>query len=215
LHRGVTNYQTHNAYSDMILRLEETLIDTRGKRAYVGAYWSAVDSIAHSYGAHNRYTHTEIRTQILALRDLLNNPEIQDGRTVFMLIADHGHYDAFNKINVNDDPVLRDSMVFGLSGDARFAYLHLQPHTETRVTQHIDHNYADKFTYIPKEQALVSGLFGNKLSTKSASRIGDYILVPRLGYTIEDFTVLRLPLISWHAGLSDWEMLVPFIWRTI
>ena len=75
LHRGIAHTHLHNGYSDMLLRVEDALRITRGARCYVGIYWPALDTIAHAYGAHNRYTHTEIRTQLAALRDLQRNTE--------------------------------------------------------------------------------------------------------------------------------------------
>lgn len=215
LHRGIAHYHLHNGYSDMLLQLENALIQTKGQRAYVGIYWGAVDSIAHSYGAHNRYTHTEIRTQLLALQNLLKNPNVQDGRTLFMLLADHGHYDAPQTINIQDDSIIREAMVFGLSGDARLPYLYLRPDTVEKIAQHIGQNYGDCLTTMTREAAFSSGFFGDKLSPKTASRVGDLILVPRLGWTVQDPTVIELPLISWHTGLSDWEMLIPFIWKML
>jgi hypothetical protein len=214
LHRGIDHIHPHLGYSDMILRVEEVLQKTKGQHCYVGIYWPAVDSIAHAYGALNRYTHAEIRTQLRALRDLLHNPTIQDGRTLFLLLADHGHYDAPDDINVQEDPTIRDAMVFGLSGDARLPYLYLRPGTEERVKQHIDQTYPDCMTYIERERALASGFFGHApLSPKTVSRIGDLILVPRLNWKMQDPSVIVLPLVSWHAGLSDWEMLIPLMWK--
>ena len=215
LHRGITHRKLHNSYSDMILRLEETLFETKGKRAYISAYWSAVDSLAHSYGAHNRYTQTEIRTQLSAIRDVLNKPDVQDGRTLLILLADHGHYDAPNEIDVTADPILRNAMAFGISGDARLSHMFIRSGAEEQVRQHIEQNYGDKIACVPREKLLLNGFFGEKISPKSPARIGDLVLIPRLGWTLQDPTIGRLPLISWHGGLSDWEMLIPFLWRNL
>lgn len=216
LHRGISHHHPHLGYSDMMLRFEQVLVQTKGQRCYVGLYWPALDSLAHAYGAHNRFTHTEIRTQLLALVNLLNNPAVQDGRTLFILVADHGHFDAFNAIDTGQDVVLREAKVFGLSGDARLPHLYLRSGTEERVKQHIDQTYPDSLTYIERDTALQRGFFGNQaLSPKTAARVGDLILVPRLGWTVDDPSVGKPPLISWHAGLTDWEMLIPFVWKLI
>ena len=199
----------------MMLQLEDTLIETRGKRAYVSAYWSGVDTLAHSYGAHSRHTRTEIRTQLTAIRDLLNNPEIQDGHTLFILLSDHGQYDAPDEIDVTSDPLLHSAMTLALNGDARLPHMFLRSGTEAQICQHIDQNYADKIAYIPREKILLNGFFGERISPKAPARIGDLVLVPRLGWTLQDPTIGRLPLISWHGGLSDWEMLIPFIWKNL
>lgn len=217
LHRGITKTHLHSGYSDMILRVEDALRQTKGKRCYVGVYWPAVDSVAHLYGAHNRYTKTEIRTQLTALRTLFSDPAIQDGRTVFMILADHGHYDAPDTINLMDDPEaapIREAMTVGASGDNRLAQLYLRPGTTEQVKAHIDATYGDCLTYIEREQAITSTFFGAEpLASQSHNRIGDLILVPRLGWTVQDPSVAQFPVISWHGGLSDWEMLIPFLWK--
>jgi len=32
---------------------------------------------------------------------------------------------------------------------------------------------------------------------------------------IEDSSVGKLNLVSWHGGLSEWEMLIPLLWQRI
>jgi len=217
LHRGVASYYTHSGYSDMILRLEDALRATKGQRCYINVYWPAVDSIAHAQGAHNRYTQTEARTQLLGLQNLLQNPDLQDGRTLFVLVADHGHYDAPQIIDIMQDEKaapIRDAMVVGLSGDNRLGYLYLRPGSKAHVKRHIETTFADCLAYIDLQDALDSGVFGNDgLAAQTRARLGDLILIPRLGWRVEDPSVGVLPLISWHGGLSDWEMLVPFLWQ--
>lgn len=218
LHRGIEHKVLHTGNSDMMLRLEDTLRQTRGKRCYIGAYWGALDGIAHAYGAHNRYTHRELRTQVLALRDLIQNPQVQDGRTLFVLMADHGHYDAPHSINIQKDAAaapLKRAMAIGLSGDNRLPYVHLRPNTLESVKDYIAQTYADCLTYIEIEDAIAAGFFGSVVTDTARERLGDLVLVPRLEWTVQDPSVAAYPLISWHAGLSDWEMLVPFLWTVI
>ena len=44
---------------------------------------------------------------------------------------------------------------------------------------------------------------------------GTVTLIPRREWIVEDPSVGLLPLVSWHGGLSDWEMLIPLIWKVI
>jgi hypothetical protein len=215
LHRGIEHRQAHMGYSDMILRMKDILKETRNKRCYVGIYWEAVDALAHAYGAHSRYTHTEIHQQLLAIRDLLNQADVQDGKTLFLLLADHGHYDSLKPIELKDDPVIMDAMTMSVYGDERHAYMQVRHGTLDAVKARIDTAYADKMTYIDAETALGSAYLGDELSPVIRKRIGDLILLPRLGHLISDPVLGTLPMISRHAGLSDWEMLIPFMWKMI
>lgn len=215
LHRGIEHRQPHMGYSDMMLRVEDTLKQTRGQRCYVGIYWEAVDALAHAYGAHSRYTHAEIKHKLLALRDLLNQPDVQDGKTLFLLLADHGHYDSLQPIELKDDPVIMDAMTMSVYGDERHAYMQVRHGTLDAVKERIDTAYADKLTYIDSETAINSGYLGDTVHPVTAKRIGDLILLPRLGHIISDPVLGTIPMVSRHAGLSDWEMLLPFMWKMI
>lgn len=215
LNRGVTHHVGHTANSDMLLKLTQTLHQTRGEHAYIYAYWDAVDTLAHHYGAHSSYTQHEIRRRLFDLRTLLADPDIRDGQTVFILCADHGHYDSTSIIDLGQDAVLHDAMRMSVAGDERHAYLALQAQTIEAVKQHIDAHYADSLTYIDAQQALQAGYFGHAVAPVSRYRIGDLILIPRLGYLIADPVLGSFPIISRHGGLSDWEMLIPFMWQLL
>jgi hypothetical protein len=215
LHRGIEHRQAHMGYSDMMLRVQDILKQTRGKRCYVGIYWEAVDAIAHAYGAHTHYTFNEIKQKLLALRDLLNKPEVQDGKTLFLLLADHGHYDSLEPIELKNDPTIMDAMTMSVYGDERHAYMQVRHGTLDAVKAQIDSAYADKLSYVDAETAINTGYLGTKLSPVIRKRIGDLILLPRLGYIVSDPVLGTLPIVSRHAGLSDWEMLIPFMWKMV
>lgn len=213
LHRGVDNIVTHIAMSDFMGEVASVLKATQGKRSYVSIYWSGVDALAHRYGAHHPYTNDEIREKIFALRDLVRQDLLADGETLFMFFADHGHYDATQAIDLGDDALIADAMQMSLSGDERHAYLYAKHGTVDAIKDHIKSHYADKLTVIESKQALELGYFGDTPSKHFIDRIGDLILIPRLGYTVADPKMGAIPMISRHAGLSDWEMLIPFIWQ--
>ncbi len=219
LHRGMPkeNVYGYVANSDLYLALEDALRDTRGQRCYINVYWSGVDSVAHRYGAHNRYTHREVLRQLRDLRDVLAQPELHDGRTVFLLLADHGHYDAPNEINLAEDTAARpikDAMLLGGSGDDRLRNLHLRPGTMEAVREYVAATYGDAVVAMDVATLLETGFYGSAPhDPRSSVRIGDMVLISRLGWVVRDPRVFNIPLVSQHAGLSDWEMLIPFIWK--
>lgn len=217
LHGGVAEpAYLHSGYSDMILRMEDALRATRGERCYINVYWAAVDTLAHAHGAHNRYTRREIKLQLSALRELLANPDLHDGQTLFILTADHGHHDVQHRHDLMEDALLaplRDAMILGLSGDNRLPYIHLRPGTLPAVQDHLAANCGDWLMAVETDALLAAGVFGETLPPALRTRLGDLVLIPRLGHVVDDPSVTVLPLVSWHAGLSDWEMLIPFLWQ--
>ena len=219
LHRGIQHSHVHMGYSDMLPRIQDTLRLTRGTRSYVGIYHPGMDTIAHAYGAHNRYTHTEIKTILDGMRNVLNDPTVQDGRTVFMLLADHGHYDAPYVLDMATDTrlaSLRDTLQIGLTGDERLAYVHTRAGELDNAKRIIEREHGDWLTYITHEDAIASGMFGTgALHPALTSRMGDLILTPRLNYKVTDTSVVTNRLVSVHAGLDAWEMLIPLLWKVI
>lgn len=213
LHRGIEHTTTHKGLSDMMGQVENVIRETKGKRSYVSIYWEAVDSLAHKYGAHHDYTNNEIREKIFALRDLSFSSDFRDGETLFILLADHGHYDAIKPIELAQDKLLRSAMQMSLSGDERHAYMYLRHGTMEAVKDRIESHYADSLTYVETEKAVEMGYFGENPVPELVRRAGDLILLPRSGYTVADPVLGALPMISRHAGLSDWEMLIPFIYK--
>ncbi|MEM9950806.1 MAG: alkaline phosphatase family protein [Chloroflexota bacterium] len=213
LHQGVQNIVTHLAKDDFLPQVESVLKNTQGTHSHVSIYWSAVDTLAHHYGAHHDYTNAEIRRKILALRDLVREPYFADGETLLLLFADHGHYDSTQPVMVAHDDTVRTAMTMSLAGDERHAYLYVSPSSIPTIKDYIQENYAETLTAIESEIALQLGYFGDNPHEALLSRIGNLILIPRLGHILSDPVKGTLPMISRHAGLSDWEMLVPFIWR--
>jgi hypothetical protein len=214
MHRGKDIKIGHSGNTDFMLGLEKLLKETRGKNAYIGVYWGAVDALAHQYGAHHPYTNAEIKRQILALRNVITNPKIQDSKTLFMLLADHGHYDSTTGLELAKDPVISDALSMSAYGDERHTYLQLRHGTMDAVKTRLT-DYADKLAFIESSEALDCGYFGKTVSAETRRRIGDLLLLPRLGYVMVDIFMPQYPMVSRHAGLSDWEMLIPFSWQKL
>ncbi len=217
LHRGVDHYHPHLSFRDMWLRMRDLLRATRGQRCYVNVYWSAVDALSHKYGAQTEFVYDEVIDEFTRLRDLLSDPTIADGRTLFLLLADHGQYDATQLINIRKDPhtePLQNAIRGLVYGDARFTYVQVRDGHKQAVIDTIETYFADCLTYVDSQTALTAGLFGRHTHPEFGQRVGDLILLPRLGWAIDEPSI-SIELVSMHAGLTDWEMLVPFMWRVL
>jgi hypothetical protein len=217
LHRGVNKIHTHLGYGDFMLRIRDVLRLTQGQRAYVSIYWPAMDSIAHAYGIHTPYTAAEIKLQLRALRDMLRDPAVSDGQTILFIMADHGHYDSLKPISLAEEKAapIRNSLALSLTGDERFAYAHVRDGRREILLDAIRTRYADQLAVIDTSMAMAVGLFGvpDQLSPEAEHRFGDLVLIPRLGYRVVDAVVPPTNLVSVHAGLDAWEMLVPLLWK--
>lgn len=213
LHRGGENIITHKGQTDFMHRVRSVLEDTRDEHCYVGIYWDAVDALAHEYGVDSPIVSNEIREKIFALRDLSFRRDAMGDETLFILMADHGHKNATNRIDLAQDELLYSAMQMSLCGDERHAYMYLRHGTMEVVKERIESHYAESLTYIESHKAIKSGYFGKNPSPELQHRIGDLILLPRSGYILSDPYLGSLPMISRHAGLTDDEMLIPFIWK--
>lgn len=218
LHRGVQHTHTYLSHTDSLLRLGDALRLTRGKRAYVGDYWGDVDSISHMYGAYTGYTRQEIKMQLRGLRDVLADSSVRDGQTLVLILADHGHYDAPNVIDIATHPAaagIRDAMKMGLSGDSRLAYLHVRDGQRETARHALEQHFGDVLAVLDVETALEAGLYGTVLMPETVHRLGDLLLIPKAGWRLEDSRVLKYKMVSFHAGLDAREMLIPLLWTVI
>jgi hypothetical protein len=218
MHRGVSFGYAHRGHSDIWVRLAQVLHETMGQRSYLNIYLGAVDALSHMYGPKNPYVHYEIKQQMKHLLEVLSSQGVQDGQTLFIFTADHGHASAPNKIDLQSESSepIRQMMRLGLTGDMRLGYLHLRNGCVDDTIAQIHAIYGDSLTAIDTAQAISAGLFGqDPVYAESTHRLGDVILIPRLGTQVIDSSLGVLNLESWHGGLSQDEMLVPLIYKRL
>lgn len=218
LHRGVDHHHSHRSTAEMWVRLREVLAKTRGTKSYVCVYVDHIDRLSHEYGAHNIYTQTEVAHQLSQLRSLLADPTLHDGRTLLLIAADHGHYDTPNRISVETHPdlaILRDAMRYDFGSEARFGTFALREGTKAAVMAHIAERFGESLACLDVETAINAGLFGDQpLHPQLRHRLGDVIITTRAGICLTD-RQHDFRSVSRHGGMSEWEMLVPLIWRRL
>lgn len=217
LHRGVSSRHFHMSFADFYLRLAGLLQETAGMRCVISVYWPAVDALSHAYGADTPFVRAEVRQQFESLRQVLETDGVADGRTMLFLLADHGHYDVPRLVDFRRHPQagpVRDAMRFGMSGEGRLPYLNLFADRREQAIDALRRDFADTLTVIDSRAALEAGLFGPEPPyAESLPRLGDAVLIPRLEYMVVDSSPEMV--VSAHGGLTDWEMLVPFIWKRL
>ena len=100
LHRGLKRSYPHFGYDDIWSQLPKALQETRDKRCFMYAYWGNIDGLGHWYGSHSDQTKGAIQHLFAQLQRVLADESLYDGRTLFILTADHGHMDAETVIDV-------------------------------------------------------------------------------------------------------------------
>jgi hypothetical protein len=214
MHRGVRRATRHFGYNDLWIELRDLLRTTRRNRCFVSVYWSAVDGMSHLHGTATEHTITEIRRQLVDLRDTLTAPKVGDGRTLFMLAADHGHTPVPDYIDLTEHAPIRDALRCGPGGEGRFAHLYLRHDFRQPVIDYVQMRLNHQIAAVKPADALAAGLFGPAPPyTETAPRLGDLTLIARAGVSVGDASRRPSLPVSRHGGLSDREMLVPLLIR--
>jgi hypothetical protein len=217
MHRGVHKHYAYYTDGDAFPRLQEVLVQTAGQRCCITLYLPNIDALSHAYGHASPQVKTEVTRQLSALYRLLQNEAARDGRTLVMLTADHGHYDAPGAIDLVQDGRLqpvRKAMRTYFGGDERFGYLYLREGTRRQVMQVFGEQFCEQAAVIETEAVVEAGLFGKGSHPDLLHRAGDMIVLVRQEWRLVDGA--RPPrTVSIHAGLSAHEMLVPLLWNRI
>lgn len=214
MHRGVGNAVRHYGYTDLWITLRDLLRATRNRRCFINVYWGAVDGASHLYGTVTEQTVTEVRRQLADLRGTLLADGTADGRTLFMLVADHGHSPVHDAVVLRDHPVLMDAVRCPPGGDSRLVHLYLRHGTRSDVQAYVAEQFPDRLLALDTGAAIGAGLFGtDRVYPEAVVRLGDLTLIARAGTM--GVEKMRSEPLSKHAGLSAREMLVPLLMRLI
>ncbi|MEB2288340.1 MAG: alkaline phosphatase family protein [Anaerolineae bacterium] len=214
MHRGVKRAVRHYGYTDLWIELRNLLHATRRNRCFISVYWGAVDGVSHLFGTVTEQAIAEARSQLRDLRDVLLGPGVGDRRTLFMLVADHGHSPVRERIDLSAHPPLAEALRCGPGGEGRFAYLYLRHDYRTSVRDYVREHLGDRLATFDPAEALRAGLFGPEAPhTETGPRLGDLTLVAREGVVIQEGPRAGFVSASRHGGLSAREMLVPLVMR--
>lgn len=214
MHRGVKKAVRHVGYTDLWIEMRELLRDTRRKHCFVNIYWNAVDSVSHLYGTVTEQTITEVRRQLIDLRATVLAEGVGDGRTLFMLVADHGHTPISDVVALPSHAPISDGQRAGLGGESRFAHLYLRADYRETVAAYVREHLGDKLAAVDPAAALAAGLYSEDAPySETGPRLGDLTLIARAGIVVSERARAANGSVSRHGGLSDREMLVPLLMR--
>ncbi len=199
------------------LRALLTTLEGRGERAFVFAYWDALDAVAHERGPETDAWRLELRTLAFALEQGLFPGGVAplDG-TLVLITSDHGQLPAPPKervLQLKRHPGLTRRLRLAPTGEYRACYLHAKPDALRELEAGLKERFGDELVVVRSRDALEAGLFGpphGRTHPETPERLGDLIAIPR-GRQALYWPYDPFELKGRHGGLSDEEMLVPLI----
>ena len=184
----------------------------RKEKKYIYAYYPNPDSLIHQYGSKHKKVISNIKKLEREFKKFLK--QIKNTNTLIIITADHGLDDVKlpNRINVTKHPKLQECLSVPLCGDGKLGFAYVKPskikqfekYCKTKLKKQVD---LYKNTDFVKKFGLL------KHGSRFLDRIGDYVMVLKEHYKINDYLINSEPSknISTHGGFSKQEMFVPLI----
>ena len=210
LYRGVEEIVAFISLSDLFVLLKKAL--RLPGRALLGVYWPVTDTLAHLYGPESEPFSLEVSWFFHAMEE---NFLGQGAGVPVLVTADHGFVEVDPQkdlIDVKASPELMGSIIFQPVGDLRAGYFFVREGRKEVVREYLERRYPGEFLVMETEAALESKIWGLEEPSEGVrARLGDLVALAR-GRKLffwpegEEF-VLR----GMHGGLTDRELLVPFL----
>jgi hypothetical protein len=202
------------APSDLWPGLRHFLEATPRARQFVWVYWPMVDTLSHACGPSAEPVEREASSFGDMLMRAFLDPLAREARagTVLILMADHGQVDTppLRDFELRRHAAFVDLLHILPTGENRAAYLHCRPGQVEAAQAYVTGHWPDDFLVLNQAAVMASGLLGAPLDDRTASRLGELLLLARgssyLWWAAGD-NLLR----GRHGGLTQDEMLVPFV----
>lgn len=214
--RGVNEVRGHSYASDFWVTLRRVLEDTRGKRALIGGYWSAVDTLAHRHGPDDETSDSEIRALSFLMEDVFLKGLVPEDRrrTLLLVTADHGQIltPPADTVVLTDHPELNDMLWLPPVGEGRVPFFYVRHGTFDAAWDYLQGHFGNQFVFVTREQVLDWGLLGpGEPYSEVPFRLGDIIGIAKDGAAFARTSEDAKRLAGRHGGLVPEEMLVPLL----
>lgn len=185
------------------------------EKLYLWTYWSALDSLGHRYGPDDERVEVYFENFSRNLEDNLLNrlSKEQKKGTLLIFTSDHGQVTTPKDpvYSLSNHPEFINCLHIKPTGESRFTYLHVKPGHENTLRDYIYKTWPNKYVVLESTKILNSGLLGKGIPHPDIqNRIGDLIMLAKdnnyLWWSDEEN-----PLIGRHGGLSEMDMVVPFV----
>jgi len=199
--------------TDMWLKLQDWLSDTKGKQAQAYLYYSDFDSLSHRDGSDAAIWSALWETFCFEMKQFLKR--LKDAEdTVLLITADHGHMvcSEEDRVYIEDHKELLDLCSVMPAGEARHMYFYARHGAKDDLKAYATETFKDKFVVLDAPTALKNGLYGptEHLHPEALRRMGDVTLISKERNYLWSKTS-KSNLKGKHGGLEPDEMLVPLI----
>jgi hypothetical protein len=214
LYRDIAQIYGHVHASDLWVHLRHMLTETRGKRAFLTAYWSGLDTLAHVYGPDTDLWEAEFHSvsHLLEREFLAALPAEDREGTLLLITADHGQLlvPPEHILIANKDPELHRHLLVPISGESRAAFVYPRPGRAPAIRDYLCGAYPGWFTVLDSVEALEAGLMGRPIADETYARAGELLVLARGDHALQRAPI-SVPLLGRHGGLTQDEMLVPLV----
>ena len=204
---SVSYFGTYHTESyEEIMEGVETLCKEDG-RHYLYTYWNEPDSSMHEKGI----TSEEASAWVKRINEDLEVLSSKLSDTVLFVIADHGHINTSNQY-IGDYPEIMDTLKWMPSIEPRALAFSVKEGREMDFETAFLRHFGGDFILLPSQEVVDQGLFGRgKVHPRFKEFLGDYLAVAIGEVSLFYVKEHAEQFIGAHAGLTDYEMMVPLI----
>ncbi len=195
------------------------LFNQKNSPAYFFLYFDKIDSISHTYGPNSLYVKNEI-ANFLTFLEKIFLPFLKNNRkeTVFLMTADHGQMSVspqttfyLNKKIPSIKKFLltnKDGKLLVPAGSPRDLFLYVKKESIAQVKKILEKRLKGIAEIYLTEELIENHFFGEKISKKFLSRLGNLVILPYENQSVWWFEKNRFEMkfFGHHGGLSKEEM---------
>jgi len=183
---------------------EISTVAAQGER-FIYAYYDGLDRVGHERG-HDAAFDAEyafVDRLVGEIRHALADD------VALVVTADHGQVHTGDNVVPIDAGVMRH--VRGISGEARFVWLHAKPGSEALLPDAAGIAHGDDAWVLSVEDVVSQGLLGGRVSADARARLGDVALIAKSTVALVDPAAPDSILIGRHGSLTADELYVPLL----
>lgn len=203
--------------SELWVGVRKFLETSTAERLFVWVYWGQVDHFSHVHGPDEEQARAEFGVFSREFERLFFEKLASAARrdTAVILMADHGQVTTpkAERYWLKNHPKLAQRLHILPTGENRLLYLYPQAGGAGAVRRYVESAWGDDFVLCESREVAESGLFGPRAVPMHANlleRIGDFTVFARKQAYLW-WGAVENPLIGRHGGLTEQEMVVPFL----
>ena len=201
-HLRHTNYAGYWMVSSIAVEVGSAL---RGGESFVYVYYDGLDKVGHIKGFGLHYE-AELRQIDHIVQSIVE--ELPKGASL-IITADHGMVQVGENLTEISPDVL--NMATGISGEARFVWLHAKDQQIERIIDAATEAHGEVAWVFTVHDLLNQGWFGRDVSEAARSRLGQVALVVHAETALVPDKKSGPNLVARHGSVTDEERLVPLL----